>query len=320
MNRFDIVALGELLVDFTTCGTSANGMRLFEQNPGGAVCNVLSAMAKQGDSTAFIGKTGKDMHGAFLKRSIESVGIDTRGLVEAEDVFTTLAFVELSQSGERAFSFARKPGADTCLTKRELNADLLEHTRVFHIGSLSLTNEPARGATLRAISIAKAAGAMISYDPNYRAPLWDSVEIAKEQMRSLLPYVDVMKLSDEETALLTGREEPAEALRFLNDAGVSCAVVTMGPKGALAMLRGETALAEPHDCVRVDTTGAGDAFWGGFLHRLLKSNKSLSALTLPEVTEFARYANVVAAICCERRGALLSMPSGQEIQQRLRSR
>lgn len=320
MNRFDIVALGELLVDFTTCGTSANGMRLFEQNPGGAVCNVLSAMAKQGDSTAFIGKIGKDMHGAFLKRSIESVGIDTRGLVEAEDVFTTLAFVELSQSGERAFSFARKPGADTCLNNRELNVDLLEHTRVFHIGSLSLTNEPARGATLRAISIAKAAGAMISYDPNYRAPLWDSVETAKEQMRSLLPYVDVMKLSDEETALLTDREDPAEALRFLNDAGVSCAVVTMGPKGALAMLRGEIALAEPHDCVRVDTTGAGDAFWGGFLHCLLKSDKPLSALTLPEVTEFARYANVVAAICCERRGALLSMPSGQEIQQRLRSR
>lgn len=320
MNRFDIVALGELLVDFTTCGTSANGMRLFEQNPGGAVCNVLSAMAKQGDSTAFIGKIGKDMHGAFLKRSIESVGIDTRGLVEAEDVFTTLAFVELSQSGERAFSFARKPGADTCLNNRELNVDLLEHTSVFHIGSLSLTNEPVRGATLRAISIAKAAGVMISYDPNYRAPLWDNAETAKEQMRSLLPYVDVMKLSDEETALLTDREDPADALRFLNDSGVSCAVVTMGPKGALAMLRGETALAEPHDCVRVDTTGAGDAFWGGFLHRLLKSDKPLSALTLPEVTEFARYANVVAAICCERRGALLSMPSGQEIQQRLRSR
>lgn len=317
MNMYDIVALGELLIDFTTCGKSAAGMRLFEQNPGGAVCNVLSAMAKQGDATAFIGKIGKDMHGAFLKKAIESVGIDTCGVIEAEDVFTTLAFVELSDAGERSFSFARKPGADTCLRASELNAELLNHTRVLHIGSLSLTNEPARGATLRAIEIAKQAGAIISYDPNYRAPLWDSVESAKQQMRSLLPFVDVMKLSDEETALLTDREDPAEALRYLNDVGVSCAVVTMGPKGALAMLRGETAMAEPHDCVRVDTTGAGDAFWGGFLHSLLQSKKDFAALSLQDVTEFARFANVVAAICCERRGALLSMPSTQEIQRRL---
>lgn len=317
---YDIVALGELLIDFTTCGKSANGMRLFEQNPGGAVCNVLSAMAKQGDKTAFIGKIGKDMHGAFLKQSIESVGIDTRGVIEAEDVFTTLAFVELSDSGERSFSFARKPGADTCLRPDELDEALLKQTRILHIGSLSLTNEPARSATLRAIEIAKSSGALISYDPNYRAPLWENVETAKAQMRSLLPYVDVMKLSDEETALLTDREDPAEALRYLNSIGISCAVVTMGPKGALAMLRGETEVAGPHDCVRVDTTGAGDAFWGGFLHGLLHSGKAIGALTLPEVAEFARLANVVAAICCERRGALLSMPTAEEIRQRLNAR
>ena len=317
---YDIVALGELLIDFTTCGKSANGMRLFEQNPGGAVCNVLSAMAKQGDKAAFIGKIGKDMHGAFLKQSIESVGIDTRGVIEAEDVFTTLAFVELSDAGERSFSFARKPGADTSLRADELDEALLKQTRVLHIGSLSLTNEPARSATLRAIEIAKSAGALISYDPNYRAPLWENVETAKAQMRSLLPYVDVMKLSDEETTLLTDREDPVEALRFLNDLGISCAVVTMGPKGALAMLRGETTVADPHDCVRVDTTGAGDAFWGGFLHGLLRSGKAISSLTLPEVAEFARFANVVAAICCERRGALLSMPTAEEIRQRLNAR
>ena len=317
---YDIVALGELLIDFTTCGKSANGMRLFEQNPGGAVCNVLSAMAKQGDQTAFIGKIGKDMHGAFLKQSIQSVGIDARGVIEAEDVFTTLAFVELSDSGERSFSFARKPGADTCLRPDELDEALLKHTRVLHIGSLSLTNEPARSATLRAIELAKAAGAMISYDPNYRAPLWENVETAKAQMRSLLPLVDVMKLSDEETALLTGREDPKEALAYLNCIGVSCAVVTMGPKGALAMLRGETAQSGPHDCVRVDTTGAGDAFWGGFLHGLIRSGKTIGALTLPEVVAFADFANVVAAICCERRGALLSMPTAEEITRRLGTR
>lgn len=314
---FDIVALGELLVDFTTCGKSANGMRLFEQNPGGAVCNVLSAMARQGDATAFIGKIGKDMHGQFLKQSIESVGIDTSGLVEADDVFTTLAFVELSETGERSFSFARKPGADTCLAASELNEELLKHTRILHVGSLSLTNEPARSATIHAIRIAKAAGAVISYDPNYRAPLWDSVETAKQQMRSLLPYVDIMKLSDEETALLTDREDPTEALMFLYDAGITCAAVTMGSKGALVMLRGETAVADPHNCVRVDSTGAGDAFWGGFLHDLLQRGKEIGALTLDDAASFAHLANVVAAICCERRGALLSMPTAEEVRMRL---
>lgn len=317
---FDIVALGELLVDFTTCGKSANGMRLFEQNPGGAVCNVLSAMARQGDATAFIGKIGKDMHGQFLKQSIESVGIDTSGLVEADDVFTTLAFVELSETGERSFSFARKPGADTCLAASELNEELLKHTRILHVGSLSLTNEPARSATIHAIRIAKAAGAVISYDPNYRAPLWDSVQTAKQQMRSLLPYVDIMKLSDEETALLTDREDPTEALMFLYDAGITCAAVTMGPKGALVMLRGETAVADPHNCVRVDSTGAGDAFWGGFLHGLLQSGKEIGTLTLDDAASFAHLANVVAAICCERRGALLSMPTAEEVRMRLSAR
>ena len=311
---YDSIALGELLVDFTSSGRSAAGMRLFEQNPGGAVCNVLSAMAKLGDSAAFIGKIGTDMHGQFLKQSIASVGIDTRGVVEADDVFTTLAFVELSDTGERSFSFARKPGADTCLRSEELNTDMLKHTRIFHIGSLSLTNEPARSATLYAIKTAKAAGAVISYDPNYRAPLWSSVDEAKAQMRSLLPYVDMMKLSDEETLLLTDRKEPEDALRFLYESGISCAVVTMGAKGAVAMQNGETTIAGPHDCIRVDSTGAGDAFWGGFLHQFLKSKKTVEALTLSEVQGFAQYANVVAAICCERRGALLSMPTEQEVK------
>ena len=315
---YDIVALGELLIDFTNIGRSANGMRLFEQNPGGAVCNVLSAMSKLGDSAAFIGKIGSDMHGHFLKLSIESVGIDTSGLIETEDVFTTLAFVELSDSGERSFSFARKPGADTYLKPDELNETLLRNTRLFHVGSLSLTNEPARTATNRAIRIAKESGALISYDPNYRAPLWSGVDSAKEQIRSLLRFVDIVKMSDEETSLLTSHEDPEEALLSLYyETGITCAVVTMGSKGAMVMLRGEIEMAEPHDCVRVDTTGAGDAFWGGFLHHLLKHQMSLGALTLAQVRESALYANVVAAICCERRGALLCMPTAKEIRLRL---
>ena len=317
---YDIVSLGELLIDFTESGVSPAGQRLFEQNAGGAVTNLLCAASQCGSKTGFIGKVGQDMHGAFLKQTMVNAGVDMHALIEADDVFTTLAFVALKPSGEREFSFARKPGADTQLRSDELDREMLTHTRVFHTGSLSLTQEPARSATYEAIDIAKAAGAVISYDPNYRAPLWENVETAKAQMRSLLPYVDVMKLSDEETALLTDREDPAEALRYLKSIGISCAVVTMGPKGALAMLRGETEVAGPHDCVRVDTTGAGDAFWGGFLHGLLHSGKAIGALTLPEVAEFARLANVVAAICCERRGALLSMPTAEEIRQRLNAR
>ena len=176
MKEYDIVALGELLIDFTQAGYSPDGMRLFEQNPGGAVANVLAAAAKFGRGTAFIGKVGKDMHGAFLKKTLADSGIDVKNLVEDWDVFTTLAFVELSESGERSFSFARKPGADTMLREDELDTAILENTRVFHVGSLSLTDEPARSTTLAAIKTAKAAGALISYDPNYRASLWHSVD------------------------------------------------------------------------------------------------------------------------------------------------
>ena len=170
--RYDIAALGELLIDFTDSGVSPGGMRLFERNPGGAPANVLTAAARFGQRTAFLGKVGDDMHGQFLRQMLLDAGIDVSGLVLAEDVFTTLAFVVLNDRGERSFSFARKPGADTCLRPEELNAAVLDSTRVLHVGSLSLTDEPARSATFTAVERAKAAGAVISYDPNYRAALW----------------------------------------------------------------------------------------------------------------------------------------------------
>ncbi len=311
---FDIVALGELLIDFTDSGVSPAGMKLFEQNPGGAVANVLAAMSRLGDKAAFIGKVGADMHGVFLKETLERAGIDTSGLVISKDFFTTLAFVALSASGERSFSFARKPGADTQLASREIKEEIISSTRVFHVGSLSLTDEPARGATIYAARLAKAKGAIISYDPNYRASLWPDVETAKTQMRAMLPLVDVMKLSDEETTLLTDQAEPEDAVRYLNDLGISCVAATLGKKGALVSVGGVSKIVPGYSHPAVDTTGAGDAFWGGFLHRMLSLGKKPNELTLEQAADCADWGNAVATCCVQKRGGIPAMPSLDQVQ------
>ncbi len=315
---FDVVALGELLIDFTTSGTSAAGMKLFEQNPGGAVANVLAAVARLGKSAAFIGKVGQDMHGAFLKETLDHAGIDTSGLIMTEEFFTTLAFVALSESGERTFSFARKPGADTQLTATEVEESIAASARVFHIGSLSLTDEPARGATYHAVKLAKTGGAVVSYDPNYRAPLWADTETAKEQMRAMLPYVDVMKLSDEETLLLTDMAAPEDAAAALNERGIACVAVTLGKKGALVSVGGKSKIVAGYRHPAVDTTGAGDAFWGGFLHRMLSLEKKPDELTLDEATDCAEWGNAVATCCVQKRGAIPAMPTMDEVHALMR--
>lgn len=311
---FDIVALGELLIDFTQQGVSPTGMRLFEQNPGGAPANLLSAAAKLGSATAFIGKVGADAHGAFLQQTLQEAGIDTAGLILDADVFTTLAFVEVDEKGERHFSFARKPGADTCLRAEELAVYPLTHSRVLHVGSLSLTHEPARSATLYAIKLAKQAGALISYDPNYRAPLWLDVQTAREQMRSLVPLVDVMKVSDEETELLTGVADPHKAAEILLEQGVQCVAVTLGSKGVLVATAEGMELVPASPTKVVDTTGAGDAFWGGFLHRLLSLHMPLSQLTLAEAVDCGRWGNAVASLCITRRGGIPAMPKRESVE------
>lgn len=313
--KHQITALGELLIDFTESGTSETGMKLFERNPGGAVANVLAAASRLGCSTAFLGKVGDDMHGHFLKRTLEQAGIDTSGLVLSEAFFTTLAFVALSQTGERTFSFARKPGADTQIRIDELNPSLLTSTEVFHVGSLSLTDEPARSATHYAIRAAKSAGAMISYDPNYRASLWTNQETAKARMREVLSYVDVMKLSDEETMLLTDQSEPVKAAAELNDMGIFCVAVTLGCKGALVSVGGKGMMVDSYPPKALDSTGAGDAFWGGFLHRMLAQNKRANQLTLEEAADCANWGNAVATCCVQKRGAIPAMPAREEVLQ-----
>ena len=296
---FDVTALGELLIDFTPCGTSEAGMNLFEQNPGGAPANVLAALCNLGFQTAFIGKVGDDMHGALLKDTLDKAGIDTTGLIVDDSVFTTLAFVSL-QNGERNFSFARKPGADTQLRPEEVKEEIVKNTKIFHCGSLSLTDEPARSATFHAVKMAKEAGALISYDPNYRAPLWNSVEEAKEQMRSMIPYADIMKISDEETALLTDYSDPKEAAQALLDQGVACVVVTLGKDGALLKTAQVEIVEKGKERKVVDTTGAGDSFWGGILSRFAKDGISPAEITEEKAHEYVRFANAVAGLCVEK--------------------
>ena len=227
--EYDIVAMGELLIDFTPAGVSETGMCLYERNPGGAPVNMLTAAAKAGLRTAFIGKVGNDMHGKFLIEAVENQNINSDGIILDDNVFTTLAFVNLTKDGERSFAFARKPGADTMIGYKEVDTQILQNTKVFHVGSLSLTDEPARSTTFQAVKCAKNAGAVISYDPNYRAPLWNNEKTAIERMRSMLPFADMIKLSDEETALLTPYENPDEAANYLLDHGIKIvAFITIG--------------------------------------------------------------------------------------------
>lgn len=311
---FDITSLGELLIDFTPCGTSEAGRQLFEQNPGGAPANVLVAVSRLGQKAAFIGKVGEDMHGALLKKTLEENHVDTTGLMVDPNVFTTLAFVTLTD-GERNFSFARKPGADTQLRPDEVKLDILKQTSIFHFGSLSLTDEPARSATIFAVEHAKQYGALISYDPNYRAPLWRSREDAVREMRSVIPYVDIMKLSDEETELLTDHADPKEAAEALLGQGVKCVVVTLGKEGAMLVTDRFCVQAPAQTRKVVDTTGAGDSFWGGLLSRFARFHVRPEELTEEQAGEFLRYANIVAGLCVEKRGAIPAMPYAKEVDE-----
>ena len=314
---YDVAALGELLIDFTPSGQSAAGMRLFEQNPGGAPANALAALTKLGMKTAFLGKVGDDMHGAFLKETLEAAGIDTQGLVVDPEVFTTLAFVSLNPQGERQFSFARKPGADTCLKPEEVNLEVLKESRIFHVGSLSLTDEPCRSATVFALEQSRKLGKIISYDPNYRALLWKSRESAMVGMRCVLSFVDVMKISDEESGLLTDHEKPEEAAEALLERGISLVAVTLGKEGAYVRTREGGAVVAGFQSQVADTTGAGDSFWGGFLYQLAKSGKVPAEVTLEEAKAFARFGNAVASLCVEKRGGIPAMPSMEQVEERL---
>lgn len=310
---YDITALGELLIDFTPCGISEAGMKIFEQNPGGAPANVLVAAGNFGAKTAFIGKVGKDMHGEFLKETLKKYNIETKGLIMDEKVFTTLAFVSLNEKGERTFSFARKPGADTCLTKEEVNLELIKECKIFHFGSLSLTDNPSKEALLYALKKAKEMNKIISYDPNYRPLLWKNKDTAVKEMRAVIKYADIMKISDEETELLTGYKEPEKAASKLIEQGVSLVFVTLGSEGSFLKTKDFQIRVKSKKCNVVDTTGAGDAFWGAILYKLAERENSVFQISEKEGTEYLKFANTAAGICVEKRGAIPAMASLEEL-------
>lgn len=314
---YDITTFGEILIDFTWQGVNEDGQTLFAQNPGGAPANVAVVAAKLGGHVAFIGKAGKDMHGEYLKSVLEKENVETEGMLLDGNYFTTLAFVNVDEHGERTFSFARKPGADIKMEKEEIDVDILDKTQIFHVGSLSLTEQPARDTTHYAIQRAKEKGSIISYDPNYRASLWKDEETAKEQMRSLIPYVDIMKISDEETKLLTDKESPEEAAEILFKKGVKIIAVTLGSDGAYLYCR-EGGVHIPGFASKVvDTNGAGDSFWGGFLYCISKGGKRPEDVSMDELKKFVRFGNAVASLCVEKKGAIPAMPTLAQVEERM---
>ena len=315
---YDITVFGEILIDFTSQRLNEDGQMLYARNPGGAPANVAVASGRLGAHTAFMGKAGEDMHGEFLRSVLQKENVDTRGMLLDKNYFTTLAFVEVNESGERTFSFARKPGADTQIQKEELDVDILDQTNIFHIGSLSLTDQPARDTTFYAVKRAKNKGSIISYDPNYRASLWENEEIAKEHMRSLIPYVDIMKISDEETELLSGYKKVPEAAEELYRQGVKIVAITLGRNGTYIYNKEGGRIVNGFAVEHVaDTNGAGDSFWGSFLYKLSQSDKRIDELTLEELAEYAQFGNAAASLCVEKKGAIPAMPKLSQVEERL---
>lgn len=304
----DVVALGELLIDFATLSTDGAGYPTMQANPGGAPGNFLAALTRYGARTAFLGKVGTDTFGQLLLGTLEQAGIETRGVVSDPGVFTTLAFVTFDSHGDRTFSFARKPGADTQLRWEEVDRTLIDQCRVFHFGTLSLTGQPIRETTQRALAYARERGKLITFDPNLRLPLWDSPEEARAQILWGLGQADVVKISDEEVDFLWGCSPEEGADRLLDGFGVSLAMVTLGPKGCYLKNRlGAYRAASPK--VRpVDTTGAGDIFGGSAVSRLLRLGKAPSELTVPELEQIARFASTAASLSTETVGGIPSIP------------
>ena len=307
----DIVAIGEVLIDLTQKGVDELGVAQYAANPGGAPANLAVAAARLGASTAFVGKVGRDAFGNYLRTVLEENQVDTAGLLVDEKEHTTLAVVSVDETGERSFSFYREPSADVNLKAEEIPAALLKDTRLLHFGSVSLTAEPARSATIYAAKKARENGCLVSYDPNYRASLWPSEEEAIREMKNALPLCDILKISDEELPLLTGTTDPAAGSEILARLGIRLIFITLGANGAFFRLGEETG-SVPGIKVKVgDTNGAGDTFFGAALSQLVKEN--LNTLTLPRLAEIAAFANKAASITTSRHGAIPAMPRLEEL-------
>ena len=310
---FDITTIGEVLIDLTQSGLNDQGIPRFDANPGGAPANLAVAAARLGAKTAFIGRVGHDSFGDYLKRCLQENGVDVRGLSVDQKEHTTLAVVALDERGERTFSFYRDPSADVNLSPEHIPQELLGNTRILHFGSVSLTTDPARTATLYAAKAAKVCGACVSYDPNYRASLWSDEATAIQHMLSPLDLVDILKVSDEELPLLAGTADPVEGSRRLAEKGPRLVLVTLGAHGAFYRFDGHTGHVPGVPCVVGDTNGSGDTFFGAALSKLVKLG-SLDELTVSELERIVAFANKAASITTSRHGAIPAMPTLAEVE------
>ena len=314
----DVVALGELLIDFACRSTDAAGYPTMAALPGGAPANFLAALTKFGAKTALMGKVGNDAFGKLLLGTLQSAGIGTDGMLVDDDFFTTLAFVTLDETGDREFSFARKPGADTQVRFEELNLSLIDQAKVFHFGTLSLTDEPARSATYQAVAYAKAAGKLITYDPNLRKPLWKSLQTCKEQMLWGLSQADVVKISDEEVEFLFGLGVKEGAQHILDNYGVQLVFVTCGANGCwFQNANGCGHVPSLSGIQVVDTTGAGDIFGGSAVWKLLQHGKTPATLTEAELRDVVTFACTAAGLSTTKPGGIPSVPSYAEVLARM---
>lgn len=309
---YDVTAMGEMLIDFTLNGQSEQGNHLFEACPGGAPCNVLAMLNKLGRKTAFIGKVGEDQFGRLLKGTIDELGIETKGLILDKEIHTTLAFVHTFPDGDREFSFYRKPGADMMLTEEEVDYDLIRQSRIFHFGTLSMTDEPVRSATKKALEVAKEAGCLITFDPNLRPPLWNSLDEAKKQMEYGFQYCDMLKISDNEIQFVSGKEDYDEGICYLQDKyNIPLIFLTMGKDGSRAYYKDIRVERKGFQVKAIETTGAGDTFCGCSIHGLL--THGLEGLTEELLGDMLTYANAGAALITMKKGAIRSMPEPENI-------
>ena len=306
---YDVVALGELLIDFTTIRADSDGYPTMAAHPGGAPANFLAAIAKFGGKAAMLGKGGTDTFGKLLTSTLREVGIETKGIVASDDFFTTLAFVTLDANGDREFAFARKPGADTQLRFDELELSLLDETRVFHFGTLSLTGEPSRTTTYRAVEYAREHGKLITFDPNLRKPLWRALDEAKQQMLWGLAHADVVKISDEEVEFLFGLGVKEGAQYILERFPVKLVFVTCGPEGCWFQNKNASGHVDSLKNIQVvDTTGAGDIFGGSAVWKLLQTGKAPEALDEAALREIVSFACTAAGLSTTKPGGISSVP------------
>jgi fructokinase len=316
---YDVCALGELLIDFTPSGLNEEGMCLFARNPGGAPANVLVQLGRLGGKGAFIGKVGEDDFGRFLDRVLQENGVDTAGLIRSPEYNTTLAFVHLNPRGDRSFSFYRRQGADLMLGFEEVNRSLIDNSRIFHFGAVSITGEPCRTTVRRAAEYARERGKILSCDPNYRPLLWKDEAEAFREISALIPFADILKVSEEELALLAGGRDLEKGAALLAAKGPAVVLVTLGPEGAFYYRGGSEPLRgtlPAYSAVKtIDTTGAGDSFFGAFLYRLREKSKAdLRVMAKAELEEAVDFANAAGSLTTAKKGAIPAMPGTGEIE------